>query len=155
MEKNPQKMSVRENVFCHVYTLFSSDLGICGCGTPEPAYDLIRDLLAMAPTFGESKRLTELVGSAGARRLVLGQMESAGLIDHGFVIDHSNLTAKGEWYYKALHSIDDWSEFDTQENFAIGFPHDEEGCTEKCWKLPIFDRSSDDSESSSDNSPGE
>ena len=153
--KNPPKISVRENVFDHVFKLFSEDLNICACGNPEFAYDLIRDLLGLVPNFQMTKGMSSFVGSEGARYLILGQMEKAGLIDHAFTIDSSDLTPKGRWYYKALHSIQNWSDLDDQKDFAVGLPHDGIECAEECWKLPIFDRGESEPESSSDNSPRE
>lgn len=131
-----KKIDVRENVLDHVFKLFSEDLKICGCGDPHSAYDLIRDLLELAPIFSMDNMIP-LVGSNGARYFILGQLNNAELIEHGFVIDYAGLTRKGKWYLEALGTITDWPELEIQEEYSIGLPHDGVQCTDECWESPI------------------
>lgn len=129
--------TTRETVLNHVYRLFYGDLSICGCGSPETAYDLVRDLLALAPGYRTSDEVHGLIGSGGVFHLVLGQLDGAGLITHGSSLGHSWLTPKGEWYLAALRTVTDWAEIENEEHFSIGFPHDGENCTDACWKVSI------------------
>jgi hypothetical protein len=128
----------RENVLDHVYKLFYGDLGLCACGNPESAYSLVRDLLALAPFHKRTHaEIANLIGTEGAYHLVLGQLDGAGLIEHGSSIGGSWLTPKGEWCLAALRTIPDWSEIENSEGAGIGFPHSGDDCADACWTLAI------------------
>jgi len=60
------------------------DLSICGCGNPEDAYTLVRDLLALTPFYeGENwHRAVALIGTPGAVHLVISALGHAGLVEH-------------------------------------------------------------------------
>lgn len=119
----------------HLYVLYYSNadgLGLCGCGSPEAAYDLIRDLLNLAPLYqGDGWRKAEqLIGTDGAVHIVLGQLDRVGLIEHGGVITGSWLTDKGR-YVRYLIGRHDWDDVD-----MVGFPHDGQDCDASCWVAP-------------------
>jgi hypothetical protein len=123
----------RAHILEHAYQLFYSDLDLCGCGNPENAYELVRDLLALAPFYEDGRwRLAEsLIGTPGACHMVLGMLEHAGLLDHGTSLRGAWLTDKGHWYLAALREV----QFDDLDE--VGFPHDGEACTDACWRLPV------------------
>lgn len=39
-----------ESTIQHLNQIFYMDLGLCGCGNPDDAYELVRDLLALCPS---------------------------------------------------------------------------------------------------------
>lgn len=124
----------RENVLQHINGLFYMDLGLCGCGLPEDSFDLIRDLLALAPYYqGPEVRqqVATLCGNEPARHMILSMLTRADLLEHGGGLDGSWLTDKGTWCLKALRTIDDWDEID------VGLPHDGGDCTDVCWRQPV------------------
>jgi hypothetical protein len=114
----------------HVYKLFYGDLSLCGCGIPETAYDLIRDILNLAPLYEDDrwKRVEEMIGSPGAHHIVLSALDEAGLMEHGSSIGGAWLTGKGRYYQQALAAITDWDQIKGE-----GFPHGGEDCTDACW----------------------
>lgn len=120
----------------HLYVLFYDDaqgLGLCGCGNPESAYDLVRDLLGLAPFYEDSrwKAAESLTGNIpGAHHIVLGAMERAGLIEHGTSLRGVWLTEKGKWCLAAMRA----TEFDDLDQ--QGYPHDGKPCTDACWRAP-------------------
>jgi hypothetical protein len=126
----------REEVLCHLYVIFYDDqqgLGLCGCGYPQAAYDLVRDLLGLVPFYedGRSTAAESLTGNIpGAHHIVLGAMERAGLLEHGSSLNGAWLTEKGAWCLAAMRT----AEF--EELDEVGYPHDGEACTDACWKLP-------------------
>lgn len=125
-----------EHALEHLYVIFydgAQGLGLCGCGNPEAAYDLVRDLLGLMPLYEDSRwRVAEsLTGSIpGAHHIVLGTMERAGLIEHGSSLHGAWLTLKGEWCLAAMRAAE-FGDLDQQ-----GYPHDGEPCTDACWRAP-------------------
>ncbi|MEV5451547.1 hypothetical protein [Streptomyces sp. NPDC052535] len=120
----------RENVLQHVNGLFYMELGLCGCGPSEDAFDLVRDLLRLAPFYDHRDEVTDLIGDGATGHIVLCSLDKADLIEHGGIISGSWLTDKGQWYLSALNSIDNWDEID------VGLPHNGGKCTDSCWVLP-------------------
>ncbi|MGP3737958.1 hypothetical protein ACTWJ9_33145 (plasmid) [Streptomyces sp. GDS52] len=117
-----------ENVREHVYRLLFEDLNLC-CGLPEDSYDLVRDLLT---AFRTKTDIDTLLPDHGARYLVLGALDNAGLIEHSSIIDAAWLTRKGEWYWQALTRFDS-DDIDGGAE-GIGLPHDGTPCTDACLK---------------------
>jgi hypothetical protein len=111
----------------HVYRLLYEELNLC-CGFPEESYDLVRDLLT---TFRSKTGIDTLLPHGGARYLVLGALDSAGLIEHGSIIDAAWLTRKGEWYWQALTRLD-YDDIDAAD--GVGLPHDGKACMDACLK---------------------
>lgn len=109
-------------------------LAFCGCGSPEDAYELVRDILRLAPFYEGWKdgtpnraKVRELLGRTDAVfYLVLYQLDRAGLIEHGGGIGASWLTQKGVHVLALMESAE---ESDLDE---AGFPHDGQGCTPQC-----------------------
>lgn len=122
----------------HIYRLIyaDDDLGLCGCGTPEAAFSLVRDILNLAPFYEDQRwrQVEELVGNDGAHHIVLSMLTRAGLIEHGSSISGSWLTDKGRYYQTALAGIADWDFLD-EGNF--GYPHDGKDCTDACWRIEV------------------
>lgn len=111
--------------------IFGRDgLRFCGCGNPEDAYALVRDLLALAPFYDHQAEVRERIGGGpGVEMLVLYALDGAGLIEHGTGIGGSWLTAKGR-HYLALMLRHEWEDIDDDET---GLPHDGQPCeTVKC-----------------------
>jgi hypothetical protein len=124
----------REDVLQHVNSLFYIQLGLCGCGNPEESFDLVRQLLTLAPYYqGPEVRaqVAALCGNEPAKHIILSTLDHADLIEHGGSIGGAWLTTKGEWYLKALNSITTWDEID------VGLPHNGDACTNACWRQPI------------------
>jgi hypothetical protein len=117
----------------HAYALFyaepSQGLGICGCGNPETAFSLVRDLLNLAPFFENPEAVRKRIGEPGACHLVLSMLDNAGLIDHGGGIGGSWLLTKGEYFKRVLSEVT-WEQIEEE-----GFPHDGGECTDACWVL--------------------
>ena len=103
---------------CHLYALFcgSNDLGFCGCGCPEEAYTLVRDILGLAPFFDHYEAVRDLIGER-AYYFVLYAIDQAGLIEHGGGIGGSWLTEKGKHYLPLMRRYG-WDEI-----AESGFPH--------------------------------
>ncbi|MFF3998549.1 hypothetical protein ACFYX8_35235 [Streptomyces cyaneofuscatus] len=117
----------------HLNQIFYVDLGLCGCGDPEGAYDLVRDLLSLCPLYEEHRweKAEELTGGGPAHHIVMSTLDTAGLIEHGSNINGSWLTAKGTWFLDASKDVP-FSRFDD-----AGLPHDSgETCTDQCWQTP-------------------
>ncbi|MEU0656144.1 hypothetical protein ABZ485_28400 [Streptomyces albogriseolus] len=130
----PTERDMRDNVLQHINGLFYIELRLCGCGSPEESFDLVRKLLALAPFYrGPEVRdeVAALCGNEPARHMILSMLTGADLLEHGGGIDGSWMTGKGEWYLRALTSITDWDEID------VGLPHDGGDCTDACWQQPI------------------
>lgn len=127
----------REDVLDHLYVVFydnSQGLGLCGCGYPQAAYDLVRDLLGLIPFYEDErwKAAEALTGNIpGAHHIVLGAMERAGLIEHGSSQTGAWLTEKGRWCLAAMRT----AECDDLDGPGVGYPHDGEACADACWKL--------------------
>ncbi|WP_069625316.1 hypothetical protein [Streptomyces niveus] len=125
-----------EHTLEHLYVVFydnAQGLGLCGCGNPEATYDLVRDLLGLAPLYEEGRWQTAeaLTGNIpGASHIVLGAMERAELIEHGSSLRGAWLTPKGEWCLAAMRAAE-FGDFDQQ-----GYPHNGERCTDGCWRVP-------------------
>jgi hypothetical protein len=115
----------------HLYALLASDLKFCGCGDPEAAYSLVRDILNLAPFYDDWKAVRDLFGegpaSEGAYYLVLYLIDGAGLIEHGGSIGGSWLTPKGT-HYRELMRMHGYRDADE----LSGFPHDGDGCGPGC-----------------------
>lgn len=130
-------MSGREYVLEHLYVIFydnTQGLALCGCGNPEAAYDLVRDLLSLMPLYEDARWRTAeaLTGNIpGAHHIVLGAMERAELIEHGTSLHGAWLTPKGEWCLAAMRT----AEHDDLNQ--LGYPHDGRPCAEACWRAPI------------------
>jgi len=121
----------RTKVLQHVNGLFYTDLGLCGCGDPYAAFDLVRDLLRLAPYFEHRTEVVALIGDGPAAHIILSSLDHADLLEHGGSIHGSWLTDKGEWYLKALNTVKVWDDID------VGLPHDGNACTDSCWNVPI------------------
>lgn len=124
-----------EDDLCHLYQLVYGDLFFCGCGNPDDAYRLVRDLLALIPAPGDewksprdavAERIGVKDGDYGPWHIVLSLLNHADLIDHGTSIASTWLTLKGAHYLKIMqaHEEDDLDH--------VGFPHDGNGCPADC-----------------------
>jgi hypothetical protein len=120
--------AAREDDLSHLYALFYGTLSICGCGNPEDAYALVRDVLALTPFHdnGGWRKARDLIGSNGAYHLVLSQLDEAKLLEHGSSIGGSWLTGKGK-HYLALMQRYTWDDVED-----TGFPHDGGECPPSC-----------------------
>lgn len=116
----------------HLNSLFFDEggLGFCGCGNPDDAYALVRDLLSLAPFYEHRAEVRERIGGGtGTEMLVLYLLDGAGLTEHGTGIGGSWLTAKGS-HYLALMQRYEWEDIDDDE---VCLPHDGQPCeTVKC-----------------------
>lgn len=126
---------------CHLHALFFNDdaLGLCGCGNPEDAYNLVRDLLDHMHERGTWERFGELIGTTGAVHVVLSRLERTGLTEHGGVVHGSWLTGKGK-YVRAMMHRHAWDDGSPDCVEGAGSPHwDGERCGEctgDCWTAP-------------------
>lgn len=117
-----------EDELSHLHKLIFQDLGLCGCGYPDEAYALVRDLLALAPYYedGRWQRAAELIGSQGAQQIVLSMLDRAELLEHGSSVAGSWLTERGAHYLELMrrHRVDEVNE--------AGLPHEGEACPAEC-----------------------
>ena len=127
-------MTTRDDTLDHLYKVFFADLGMCGCNHPGAAYELIRDLLALAPLHeDEHWRLARtLTGNDAAHHIIMSTLDNAGLMEHGSSLDSAWLTGKGAWCLAAMRTVD----FDEVSKDG-GYPHDGGDCTGACWSLPV------------------
>lgn len=115
----------------HLYKVFYEDLGLCGCGVPASAYDLVRDLLALCPLY-ENQRWRQaegITGGGAVHHVVMSSLDTAELIEHGSSINGSWLTPKGVWFLNASRKVP----FEQLDD--AGLPHDGEPCEDRCWKI--------------------
>jgi hypothetical protein len=119
----------------HVYKILWEDLPMCGCGNPETAVTLVHELLKLAPLYDHHDAVVSLLPSEGVYYLVLGALDEAGLLEHGSNISGSWLTDKGQWFLRALNTAGD-SERLIASVDEVGFPHNGDSCTDRCWDRP-------------------
>ncbi|WP_327300361.1 hypothetical protein [Streptomyces goshikiensis] len=119
----------RETMADHLHVVLFDSLNLCGCGQPAAAYEMVRDLLALAPLYEEGRwRLAEtLTGGGGGHHIIMSALDAAGLMEHGSSISGAWLTGKGKWCLDAMRQLEyaDLSE--------SGYPHGGEDCTDACW----------------------
>lgn len=70
-------------------------LHFCGCGRPDKAMKLVRDILHLIDN-KQPEEVTKLLHSEGIYFFVLYQLDHMGFIKHGFSIGGSYLTEKGK-----------------------------------------------------------
>jgi hypothetical protein len=121
----------------HLYKLFHDDLRFCGCGNPEEAYALVRDLLTLAPFHQDWRKVAGRIGGNdgddGPYYLILYMLDAAGLIEHGGSVGGSWLTAKGV-HYLDLMKRHEWDDFDDADGHggSAGYPHEGKDCPPGC-----------------------
>jgi hypothetical protein len=130
---SPEKPT-RDAMLDHLYKVFFDDLGMCGCGRPNEAYSLVRDILALAPLYEENRwRLAEtLTGGGAAHHIILSALDRAELMEHGSSLDGAWLTDKGAWCLAAMRTVE-FAEISEQG----GYPHGGGECTNACWRVPV------------------
>lgn len=127
----------RDDIFRHLFQVFDRDMYFCGCGDPEPAYDLVRELLTLMPLHDAGNKLDarRRIPDDGVWHIVLSVMTHAGLIEHGGSVNGSWITDKGRWLLWAMNQVgdrEDWSE----EMNEFGIPHYPMACTADCFVIP-------------------
>lgn len=75
----------------------------CGCGCPEEAWRVVRDVLALCPLYENRDALEQMLPNDGVQMIVLGLLDRLELIEHGGSIGGSWLTPKGEAALSALN----------------------------------------------------
>lgn len=127
-------MTLTQETSEHLYKVIA-DLPLCGCGIPEPAYQLVVDLLKVTPFYDHREQVASLAGSEteGAHLLVLGALDHAGLIEHGSSIGGSWITPKGKWFLQAVELAGGVDEL-CDATRDIGYPHAGGKCTDACWE---------------------
>ncbi len=120
-------MTDDSEALAHLYRLLftPAELGLCGCGGPDEAYALVRDVLSLAPFYDDWKAVEQLIGER-ACYFVLYQLDRCDLIEHGGGIGGSWLTEKGKLYLGLMkqYSLDQVDE--------SGLPHDGGDCPAEC-----------------------
>lgn len=130
-----------ESDLTHLYRLLYEDIGFCGCGDPESAYDTIGMILALIRCKWEDpekqehahwKACGELIRDQtgttdGAFYLVLYALDHAGLLEHGGSVGGSWLTRKGSHYLDLMNTYT-FGEVDG----ASYYPHHGEPCGPGC-----------------------
>lgn len=84
---------------------FHDELHLCGCGRPEDAAVLVRDILRCCPLYQGRKQFEELLPNSGAQHIILGLLSDADVIEHGGGIGGSWLTDKGKDILASLESV--------------------------------------------------
>ncbi len=85
----------------NIKAYFQNALGACGCSELHTMVDVVKDLLDWC---GVYKRIpySLLYNSDGVYYLLVGRLDSLGLIEHGTSIRHPFLTEWGKKLLKAL-----------------------------------------------------
>lgn len=86
-----------------LHHLFFDELKVCGCGVPESAGVLVRDILAALPSWEHEGELDKVLPTDGLLYFVLGVLTDANLIEHGGSIGGSWLTDRGDDVLKSLN----------------------------------------------------
>lgn len=94
-----------------IWALNNDDLPICGCGRPETAWSLIRDVLRLCPFFDNPQAVRDLFKEEGSYHIVLGVLTEADLIEHGGGVGGSWLTPDGGRLLRILNEADDIDEW--------------------------------------------
>jgi hypothetical protein len=84
---------------------FMDELHLCGCGSPEAAACLVRDILRLCPLYDNRKGIEELLPNDGVQYLILGWLTDTDLLEHGGGIGGSWLTDKGKTVLASLEEI--------------------------------------------------
>ncbi|MFE9855581.1 hypothetical protein [Streptomyces sp. NPDC005780] len=123
-----------ESTLEHLNLIVYVDLGLCGCGNPDDAYNLVRDLLALCPLYEDQRwhQAETLTGGGAVHHIVMSTLDTAGLIEHGSTINGSWLTPKGAWFLNAARIVP-FGDIDD-----AGLPHDGDTCTEECWAESVL-----------------
>lgn len=80
-----------------------SYFGFCGCGDPDAAMELLRDVLRLLKGHEwYSEKMKALLPSEGLNYLVLYMLNNNGLTEHGTSVNCSWLTDKGEEILKDI-----------------------------------------------------
>jgi hypothetical protein len=112
----------------HLYRLIADDFSFCGCGNPDGVYELVRDILDLAPFYEDPGKVRELIGGSDATYYaVLYFIDRSGLIEHGGSVGGSWLSEKGKHYLPLMHRHE-YGDFDQQ----VGYPHDGGPCDQHC-----------------------
>jgi hypothetical protein len=127
-----------EDTLRHLNRLFYTDLHQCGCGNPADTWELIHEVLSLAPFFEDQrwKQVEDILGRA--YDFVLGVLSDADLLEHGGSVGGSWITDKGRWLLQAIERVglDDLDE----KVGLFGLPHfesDDGECGVDCWKPAI------------------
>ena len=122
---------------CHLHALFYDHIVGCGCNQPETAYNLVRDILNLAPFFedGNWRKVQALIGTNGAFQIVVGLLNKLELLEHGGSMGGSWITPKGE-YVRELMNRHEW---ETTEYDADGEPNgvDDSGYPTDCYTATV------------------
>jgi hypothetical protein len=120
----------------HLYAVVFRDLHMCGCGNPEAAVKLVHDLLVLHDLKRlDVERVAALVGTGGAVHLVFGQLDDAGLTEHGSSYWGGWLTQKGRWVLDVISRLGGADISEVAQELCLGLPHYGSDCTDACWVL--------------------
>ena len=134
----------RDHIVRHLYLLLVERMPSCGCGDPDAANRLVWDILRRLARLHEDRRREQayrLIGSDGAKQIVLAAMTHAGLLEHGGSLGGSWIGPQGYWLLWAVHRI---GGIDALPDVMAdgGFPHcgppdwEIRDCTDECWAVP-------------------
>lgn len=94
----------------------TADLGICGCGSPEEAYEAIHKILLSLQAKKWDEWINVIDGNIFAL-ITVYMLDSKGYLEHGTSIRHPWLTSKGEKLIEALDILKEYSyDFGEAEN---------------------------------------
>jgi hypothetical protein len=126
----------------HLYMVFTDWVPSCGCGYPDDAMRLIRDLLRVAESGAPDReqQYEKLCGTTGALQIVLAALDKAELMSHATTITLSSATDRGRWVLWAIDQLGGIDRLPAAMD-ASGYPHYEPGaieapeCTDACWTI--------------------
>ena len=108
---------MNKNMTRESFIEITSDLGICGCGSPEEAYEAIHKLLLTLQAKNWDEWLKSIDNDIYAL-IVVYVLDGNGYLEHGTSIRHPWLTIKGEQLLEALDTLKVYG-YDYDETFNL------------------------------------
>lgn len=126
-----------EDALQHLNQVFYMELHQCGCGDPDETWNLIHEILSLAPFFedGRHQQVHDLLGRSHG--FVLNVLTDAELLEHGGSVGGSWITDKGRWLLEVIDRVG-LDALDEKVDL-FGLPHDGDDCGPDCYKPSLPD----------------
>ena len=100
-----------------LHHFFMDEVNICGCGNPESAAVLLRDILRLCPLYDHRAEFEKFLPDRGVQHFILGVLSECDVIEHGGGIGGSWLTDKGKMLLGELNALSE-----TDPELGVIFP---------------------------------